>query len=40
MTQANNVLETLAQPDNQLESLLIEDIAEGNQEDSLDAQPE
>lgn len=40
MTQANNVLETLAQPDNQLESLLIEEIAEDNQEDSLDAQPD
>lgn len=40
MTQANNVLETLAQPDNQLESLLIEEIAEDNQEDPLDAQPD
>ncbi|HEY9846158.1 MAG TPA: sigma-70 family RNA polymerase sigma factor, partial [Candidatus Caenarcaniphilales bacterium] len=40
MTQANNLLETLDQPESQLDTLLIEDIEPDDPEDSLDTQPD
>jgi RNA polymerase primary sigma factor len=40
MTQANNVLEALDQPDSELEHLLIEELEASDQEEPLDIQPD